>query len=330
MDKKNNPNNNSEKFRENSNKTLLILTGFSCNNNCIVCSVRPKKRFYPDRNYQEIVEEMEQGRKDGFKDIEFTGGEPTIRKDIVQLVTQAKKMGYQQISFSTNGRLFSYQKFCQKIIQAGLNKITFSLLGFKAEIHDAITRTPGSFNEIIAGIKNIQQFPGIHINVSSVISQFNFHNFKKFGKFICSLGVKHWYLLDLIPDGNAQAYYSTLVVSLDNLHKELNSILDIADDFKEFGFFDFPFCLFKPGLRKRNNACFVNAKMRTETSQQVGYNPKRITVNAQGIYSDIYKMNIDICKNCKFYKECGGIWKAYLNLYGSKGIINLAKRHQCL
>jgi len=315
--------------KNNSHKTLLVLTGFSCNNNCIVCSVRPKKRFYPDRSYQEILEEMEQGRQDRFKDIEFTGGEATIRKDIFKLVAQAKKMGYEQISFSTNGRLFSYQKFCQKIIKAGLNKITFSLLGPKAEIHNAITRTPSSFNEIIAGIKNAQQFPGVRINISSVISQLNFRNLKKFGKLVHSLGVKHWYLLDLIPDGHAQMYYPTLVVKLDDLYKELNSILDIADNFKEFGFFDFPFCLFKSKLREKDNACFVNAKMRMETIQQVGYNSERISVDEQGVYSDTYRLNIDICKECKFYKECGGIWKNYLDLYGSGEIINLAKKNHC-
>jgi len=275
------------------------------------------------------LKEIEQNRRDGFKNIEFTGGEPTIRKDILQLVTQAKKMGYEQIGLSTNGRLFSYRKFCQKIVKAGLNKITFSLLGPKAEIHNAITRTPASFNEIIAGIKNAQQFSGVRINISSVISQLNFRNLKKFGKFVRSLGVERWYLLDLIPDGHAKMYYPTLVVRLDDLYKELNSILSIADNFKEFGFFDFPFCLFKSKLREKDNACFVNAKKRMETSQQVGYNAERITVDNQGIYSDTCRLNISICKKCKFYKECGGLWKNYLDLYGSREIINLAKRHHC-
>tara|TARA_Y100000031_G_C8241257_1_gene395805 strand:+ start:195 stop:1184 length:990 start_codon:yes stop_codon:yes gene_type:complete len=321
--------NDTSKFKENSDRTLLVLIGFSCNNNCIVCSVRPKRHSYPDRSYQEVVKDIKQGRKNGFNRIEFTGGETTIRKDIIQLVAQAKKQGYQQIGLSTNGRLFSYQKFCQEIIKAGLNRITFSLLGFKAETHNAITRTPGSFDEIIAGMKNVQKFPKAHINISSVISKLNFRHLEEFGKFIHSLGVRQWYLLDLIPDGHAKTHYRTLVVRLNDLYKELNSISKIADDFEEFGFFDFPYCLFKPALRKRKNVCLVNAKMRVEISKQIGYNPERISVNKQGSYTDVYRLNIDICKKCKFYKECGGVWKPYLNLYGPEEIISLSKKNNC-
>jgi MoaA/NifB/PqqE/SkfB family radical SAM enzyme len=312
-----------------NNKLLLVLTGFSCNNNCVVCSVRTKKPFYPDRSYEELLKEMKRGRKNGFNEIEFTGGEPTVRKDIIQLVNQAKNLGYRKIAFSTNGRLFSYPEFCQEIISAGLNKITFSLLGPEGKIHEAITRTPGSFEQIIKGIKNAQQFSGIHINISSVICRLNYRNLKKFGKFVQFLGIKHWYLLDLIPDGNAQIFYDSLAVRLPKLSRELNSLIDIADDFQEFGFFDFPFCLFKPELRAKTNACFVNAKRRMDTAKQVGYNPKRISVNEKGIYSDIYREEIDVCKKCKFYRECGGIWREYLKLYGSNEVSNLAKKHNC-
>ena len=313
-----------------NSKNLLVLTGFSCNNNCVVCSVRTKQQFYPDRTYKDLEKELERGRRNGFSWVEFTGGEPTIRKDIIQLVGKAKTLGYQKIAFSTNGRLFSYPKFCQQIISAGLNKITFSLLGPERKIHEAITRTPGSFEEIIKGIKNAQQFSGIHINISSVICRFNYRNLKNFGKFVQSLGIKQWYLLDLIPDSNAQIFYDSLVVRLPELSRELNSLIDIAAGFREFGFFDFPLCLFSPELRNKKNICLVNAKMRMETSQQVGYNPKRIEVSGDGVYQDVYKENIDTCKGCKYYKECGGIWRAYLERYGGTEIRDLVKKHGCL
>lgn len=313
-----------------NNKILLVLTGFSCNNNCIVCSVRPKQEFYPDRTFAEVAADLERGRGEGFNSVEFTGGEPTIRKDIVQLVNYAKILGYQKIASGTNGRLFSYPEFCRQIISAGLNKITFSLLGPDKKVHEAITRTPGSFEEIIEGIKNVQRFTGVHINVSSVICRLNYRNLKNFGKFVQSLGVKHWYLLDLIPDGNAQIFYDSLVVKLQDLSRELNSLVDIADGFETLGFVDFPPCLFKPELIAKNNACFVNARGRMDTVKQVGYNPKRISVDDKGIYSDIHKEKISVCKKCRFYRECGGIWEEYLKLYGSNEVSDLAKKHNCL
>jgi len=136
--------------------------------------------------------------------------------------------------------------------------------------------------------------------------------------------------LDLIPDGNAKIFYNNLVVKLNDLSKEVNGLMKISDGFNEFGFFDFPLCIFSSKLRKKTNACFVNAKMRLETSEQVGYNPKRIKKNDKGIYCDVYRNNIEICSQCRYYKDCGGIWKDYINLYGNKDLIKLAKKNNCL
>lgn len=311
-------------------QALLILTGFSCNNNCIVCSIKTKQPFYCDRKYDDLLKELKKGRNNGYQNVEFTGGEVSIRKDIVELVSRAREMGYKQISFSTNGRIFSYKAFCDKIIGAGLNQITFSLLGPSAKIHDAVTRTPKSFDQIISGIKNVQEFPHVDVCVSSVISKINFRDLKKFASFLIGLGIKRWYLLDLIPDGNAKKYYKSLAVNLGDLSQEINSLTQLTDKFDELGGFDFPICLFEENLREKNNFRPINAKSRMEMAKQVGYNCKRISKNKKGGYSDMHKMHIDICQKCKFNKECGGIWKEHLDIYGSKDLIKLAKKNNCI
>ncbi|MDD2753125.1 MAG: radical SAM protein [Candidatus Portnoybacteria bacterium] len=309
---------------------LLVLVGFSCNNNCLMCSIRGKEKFYPDRTHHDLIGDLKQGREEGFNGVEFTGGETTLRRDIFDLVAAAKDIGYQTIALSTNGRLLGYPDFCQKIVAAGLNKVTFSLLGPDKKTHEALTRVPGSFGEILAGIENIKKFPPVHLNISSVISRLNHKSLEKFGAFVRGLGVKHWYLLDLIPDGNAKKFYDILAVRLAELAKELNSLASIAGDFKELGFFDFPLCVFSPEIRSLKNVCLVNAKKRAETSYQVGYDPKRIEKNEEGIFADAYRENIAICAGCRYYKECGGIWREYLNRYGGAEIKKLAAKHGCL
>ena len=311
-------------------KCLLTLVGFSCNNNCLVCSVKDRKQFYPDRTTDQIISDLAKNKKKGFDQVEFTGGEPSIRQDIFLLVRTAKKLGYQQIAFSTNGRLFSYDSFCQKIIEAGLNKITFSVLGPDKKTHDAITRTPGSFEQIVQGIKNTKRFPQTHINVSSVICRLNFRDLKKFGEFILSLNINGWYLLDLIPDGHASLFYSQLAVRLPQLNKELNRLQAIAPQFKELGFFDFPFCLLAPSLRQAPNVRLINTKQRLDDYRQIGYDPKRLKKNKKGFYQDIHRQNVDFCQRCRYYKECGGLWKEYLERFGDKELSRLAKKNACL
>jgi len=306
---------------------LLILTGFKCNNNCIICSIAGREREYANREYDDIVKDLQIGKQDACDCVEFTGGEPTIRKDIVKLIGAAKEIGYTTIALSTNGRFFSYADYCKKAVEAGLNKVTFSLLGPNKSIHDSITRTPGTFEQIISGIKNLQKFDHVHINISTVISSLNYKNLQDFGKFVLSIGVHNWYLLDLIPDGNAKLHYPRLVVRLKDLYNELNGLLEICDQFKQFGFFDFPLCLFKKELKNKKNAIFINAKMRHDTSRQVGYNPERITNNEDGKYFDVYRQNIGVCKQCIYYKECGGVWTEYLDLFGGEEVMSLFKKN---
>ena len=65
-------------------KTLVVTTGFSCNNKCLMCSVDEKQCAFPNRTYNDIESDLKIGRLDGFTEVELTGGEPTIRKDILE------------------------------------------------------------------------------------------------------------------------------------------------------------------------------------------------------------------------------------------------------
>lgn len=313
-------------------KTLVLLTGFSCNNNCAICSVRERQNVYSDRSKEELISDLKKGRQNGFDYVEFTGGEPTIRKDFLELAGEAKKMGYQVIAISTNGRLLSYPEFCLKAVRAGVNKITFSLLGPDGRTHEAITRSPGSFDQIIEGIKNVQKFKNVHVNVNSAVCRLNYRTLKALGETVLSLGIKKWFLLDLIPDGNAKSFYENLLVRRIPLSRQLNSLVGLCDKFDEFGLADFPVCLLAPVLRKKPNLCLFNAKRRENTIQQIGYDSSvdRIKQNESGIYKDIYRVNGKICKQCIFFHECGGLWQEYLNKFGEEEIKILAKKNQCL
>ena len=77
-----------------------IKTGYSCNNNCIHCVIADNKeslmvRGLPiNRSTIEYKKELYASKLSGFDNVSFTGGEPTIRKDIIELLSYAKKLGY--------------------------------------------------------------------------------------------------------------------------------------------------------------------------------------------------------------------------------------------
>ena len=117
-----------------SNKQIFLpVTGVSCNSRCIMCSVNSYTKYskrvnkIPDGSTDQIIKDLIRGRKEGYERTEFTGGEPTIRKDIILLIQKAKQLGYKDIGINTNGILLSDSKFCLDLITAGLTNITFSL-----------------------------------------------------------------------------------------------------------------------------------------------------------------------------------------------------------
>lgn len=306
------------------------MLGFSCNNNCIMCTTKPKGEKHQDRSSGEIIKDLEKGINQGFRKVEFTGGEPTIRQDILRLIKYAKDLGYENIAISTNGRMLSYDDFVKKIIKNGVKRVNFSLYGHNPELHNAITRTPKTFEQTVQGIKNLQKFSNITVIVNTVVSRLNYQNLADLGRFLSSLKVEFFNILDLIPDGYAKDFYKTLAVRMNDLSPALNNLENILAEFNLLTFFDFPLCLFGPEMRNDSGTVFITAEGKKIIIKQVGYGPKRFKKEKGNIYSDFHKKRIEICKSCQFFKECGGVWKDYLDLYGQKEIIALAKKHQCL
>ena len=88
-------------------KKSVIFLGYGCNNNCVFC-MNYEKRDLPEVNSKEIKKEILEAKQRGRDYLELIGGEPTIRSDILDLISFAKKLNFETIHITTNGRIFSY------------------------------------------------------------------------------------------------------------------------------------------------------------------------------------------------------------------------------
>jgi cyclic pyranopterin phosphate synthase len=299
-----------------SDKVFLVMVGFVCNNNCLMCSVRPKGLHYKPRQTKEIIADLERGRELQYERVEFTGGDPTVRTDLLLLMAKAKELGYNEIALSTNARTLSSLNFLDSLKKAGLNRVTTTLYGYNFKNHEVVTRTPDSFRQTVQGIKNSLSL-GITTTVNTVVFSLTAKNLKKIGEFLNSLGIKYWTLLDLIPDGYALDKYDILALSPSTLTKVFNSIEPILDKFSVVNIFDFPFCLIPSKIFKHKNCNILAAQGRTNIINQVGYKPKRF-FKERDVYYDIHKTLLKQCEKCIFYQQCGGIWTPYIKLFDTK------------
>jgi MoaA/NifB/PqqE/SkfB family radical SAM enzyme len=153
-----------------------INIGYSCNEKCKFCYYIQTVK---DRNTEKDLSTDEVKRRISFihskeiQTLEFTGGEPTIRPDLVELIAYAKSLGFKSISMITNGLRTANFDYAKKLADAGLDDVLVSIHGNNAKAHDDVTETAGSFDKTIQTVKNFQQLP-VKVRANCVISGYNY------------------------------------------------------------------------------------------------------------------------------------------------------------
>ncbi len=156
------------RFFKDDQDTHAVSLGGVCNNACTVCSRLEKKRPY--RATEDIEDEL--GSFANRKSVWFGGSEPTIRQDFFDLVSHAKYVGFREIGLLTNCRMFSYMDFAKKAVSSGVTRFEIQLCGHTPELHDSITRVPGSFLQTLQGVRNLKAL-GAHITLDIVLCEEN-------------------------------------------------------------------------------------------------------------------------------------------------------------
>lgn len=132
----------------------LAIT-YRCNNACAHCyNARP--RNYPELSTQEWFGILDKLWEIGIPHIVFTGGEPTLRDDLPELIQHAEKNG-QITGLNTNGRKLKNTEYVQQLVDAGLDHVQITFESSDPAVHDRMVCLPGAWTETLAGIKNVLQ-----------------------------------------------------------------------------------------------------------------------------------------------------------------------------
>jgi len=162
---------------------LFLPLGYSCNNDYIHCFLPFQDNPPYDKDIKKIRQELEKSSERGVDTVSLTCGEPTIRKDIFELVKYASDLGYHDIQIQTNGRMFSYKKFAKNAVSCELTCVIFSIHGHIPELHDYLTNVKGSFNQAISGLKNLSDLVD-NISINIVITSKNYKTLPEITKFL--------------------------------------------------------------------------------------------------------------------------------------------------
>lgn len=283
--------------------------GYSCNNKCIFCCNEDKRQNIEDQTTEEIKKEMIQYRKNGSEYVEFVGGEPTIRKELIELIAFAKKIGFKTIMFATNGRMLSNKIFAKKVIDSGITHIVFSIHGHNSQIHDELTQVPGSFNQLMQGLENVRQLGLKDIGSNTTIVKQNYKNLIDIGNLIYSKGIRNSEFIFVDPTrGGPKNNFDSIVPTYEEVSPFVNNLLSFGKEknIPHWHVRYYPLCFIKKEFHD-----MVSETKEKETFKTEHIARDFINTNVEKNRELIGRTKIKKCNGCEFYNICEGYWKEY-------------------
>ena len=209
--------------------SLRITITNRCNENCIYCHhdgmVSSKDEMTPD----EIYKICKIAKKIGVRKIRLSGGDPLVRKDIVEIVEKIASLDFKDISLTTNGVLL--EKYAKDLKDAGLDRINVSLDTLNPDTYKFVTRMD-YLNEAKTGILNAVEVGLYPVKINMVIMKdINQNEVKDMFEF-CRENNMVLQLIELIESENCDEdkFNAEYHYPLDSIENKLS---DMADDVRE-------------------------------------------------------------------------------------------------
>lgn len=198
-----------------------------CNQKCVHCYAAGQKLVSEaELSTDEWKKIIDKCREACIPQITFTGGEPTMREDLVELIDYSR---WFVTRLNTNGIKLT-RDFCEKLKSASLDSCQITFYSFDEEIHNKLVGAE-QYKNTVAGIDNALE-AGLNISINTPLCTLN-RNYLGTLEFLRDRGVRYVTCSGLITTGNALGEESS---SLQLDSEELKSILKYATDFcKENG-----------------------------------------------------------------------------------------------
>jgi cyclic pyranopterin phosphate synthase len=194
-----------------------------CNYRCIYCKPEKNFKFIPHQEilrYEEIVDIIQEAVNLGITKVRITGGEPLVRKGIVDFIKQLKKINkLKDISLTTNG--FFLSDYAEELKGAGLNRVNISLDSLQENKYQMISQG-GSLKKTLEGIDAALKAGLWPVKINIVlIKGINDDEVEDFVEFAIHKSPLHIRFIELMPSEEK---------IIDNYRDKLISVLEVKEN----------------------------------------------------------------------------------------------------
>ncbi|MBR2704390.1 MAG: radical SAM protein [Clostridia bacterium] len=178
-------------------KTVGGVKRHNCNQKCVHCYACGQELAevdeLPTAKWKEIIDKC---KKVGIPQLTFTGGEPTMRDDLVELVKYAK---WFVTRLNTNGVRMT-ESLCKALYDASLDSVQITFYSHDADVHNKLVGVK-RFDDTVNGIKNALE-AGLNVSINTPLCTLN-RDYVETLKFLKSLGITYVTCSGMIVTGNA-------------------------------------------------------------------------------------------------------------------------------
>ncbi len=163
---------------------LVLKPTLLCTAKCETCSTRKalhdvkrKEDLLGNDYWKKLFQEI---NNLGVHSLTLSGGEPTLYKPLLELISEGKKYGW-EIGMNTNGSLIT-EEYANRLLDAGLGSVTISIYGSDREFHDFLRGHKGLWQKAINALRIFTHLregkdPDFQVNMQTLICKDNYRKF---------------------------------------------------------------------------------------------------------------------------------------------------------
>ncbi|MBD89642.1 MAG: hypothetical protein CL940_04855 [Deltaproteobacteria bacterium] len=275
-----------------------------CNDNCLHCGVADIMKTANVVPFKRIESSLRELAPVSGGSVMFAVSELTIRPDFIRIIEAARAAQMKIVALVTNGRMFAYPEFTRRTVQAGLTHALVSVYGPTPRIHQSITRTPKSFEQTIAGLRALLDYPQVTVMTNSVITKKNYAYLPQMVELLAGLGVRNVNLSFVQIVGAADRYSRSLVPRIRDVLTPLREAVDLGVSLGlNMGIGGLPYCVLK-GYEHH----FGVDDLTIIANSDPGDN-----ITERSPYTQA-----EACRRCAYNAVCLGMQAEYLQRYGEE------------
>ena len=282
-------------------KRIRIDIGSVCNCKCEFCYQRGTKRFVR----HDVREQIATCASLGFTSFDFSGGEPSVLKNLPEYCGYASHFG--QVSCLSNGYGFADAGYLKACVQAGLSEILFSVHSLDPGVYESITHN--SFKRLMTGL-TLAENAGLKLRLNVTVYSANLPSLKLFKDFVSAHGITQINFIILNRFSHASDFPQQDTYAL------ACALNEVLDDFTvECNVRYAPFCYFPSHVSKVKG--YFQHLYDAQDWSMISYRCTLEGLTAQDVPAECVKIarqsrlahfrHKPECRGCRYFFDCDGV-----------------------